>query len=84
MSKAKEQKLWIVVKEGNIDAFKSLKDAASKFDNLAVYVTTESQITCLTYNPMGKPDPEKGEAPIWSIEQVPLKEIAKIMLEKLK
>jgi hypothetical protein len=84
MSKATEQKLWIVVKEGTIDAFKSLKDAISKFDNLATYVATESQITCLTYNPKGKPDPEKGEAPIWSIEQVPLKEIATRMLEKMK
>ena len=84
MSKANEQKLWIVVKEGTIEAFKSLKDAISKFDNLATYVATESQITCLTYNSIGKADPEKGDTPIWSIEQVPLKEIAARILEKMK
>jgi len=72
-----EQKLWIVVSEGTIDAYKNLKDAIAKFDNLATFVATESQVTCLTYNP-------KGKEAIWQIEQVPLKDIAEKMLEKMK
>jgi len=72
-----EQKLWIVVSEGTIGAFKSLKDAIARFDNLATFVASESQITCLTYNP-------KEKEAIWQIEQVPLKDIAEKMLEKMK
>ena len=79
-----EQKLWIVVSEGTIEAFNTLKDAVTKFDNLAVFVASESQITCLTYNPEGKPNPVEGEEPIWRIEQVPLKDIAEKMLEKMR
>lgn len=79
-----KQKLWIVVSEGTIEPFKSLKDAIGKFDNLASFVTTESQITCLTYNPDGKPNPSKGEEPVWSIEQVALKNIAETMIEKMR
>ena len=82
--KPKEQKLWIVVSEGTIDPFKNLKEAVAKFDNLATFVATDSQITCLTYSPEGKPNPSEGEEPVWRIEQVPLKDIAEKMLEKMK
>ena len=79
-----KQKLWIVVSEGTIEPFTSLKDAIGKFDNLASFVTTESQITCLTYNPEGKANPSKGDEPVWSIEQVPLKDIAEKMIENMR
>jgi len=79
-----KQKLWIVVSEGTIEPFKSLKDAIGKFDNLASFVATESQITCLTYNPEGKANPSKQEEAVWSIEQVALKEIAEKMIAKMR
>jgi hypothetical protein len=79
-----EKKLWIVVKEGNIEACKSLEDAVSKFNDLAIYVTTESQIVCLTYNPMGKINPAIVDVAMFRTEQVKIEEIAKIMLQKTK
>lgn len=79
-----EQKLWIAVSEKTIEAFNSLEDAVGKFDNLATFVATDGQIVCLTYNSEGKPNPTEEESAIWSIEQVPLKDIAKEMLERSK
>ena len=80
----KEHKLWIVVSKEGIDSKPDIITAVAEFDNLATFVVSGSKIVCLTYNPEGKPQPEEGESPIWSIEEVPLNDIAQKMLEKMK
>jgi hypothetical protein len=71
------QNLWIVVSNKPIEAFQSLDSAVDRFDNLSDYVVNDAKIVRLDYDP-------KSKDVQWKIEEVPLKEIAKKMMEKNK
>ena len=79
-----DKTLWIVVNGENITSYKDLKTAVEQFDNLSQFVVSNSKIVCLTYNPVGKAQPNEDESPIWSIEEVALSDIAEKMLEKME
>ncbi len=68
--------LYIVVEKDSLEAYKSLKDSLTSFDNLSEFVVKERSVFCLTYT--GK---KKAE---WEIEAVPLKDIAKAFLESVE
>lgn len=77
MSK-KEKQLWIVVSEDEIDAFKTLKDAVNKFDNLAKFIVDKGKIVSLTYS-MDNKKPGEQKA-TWEIEEESLEKIAQAIL----
>lgn len=64
--------LYIVVEKDSLEAYKSIKEAITSFENLNEFVIKEGRVFCLTYT--GK---KKAE---WEIEAVALKEIAKAFL----
>ncbi len=67
--------LYIVVEKDSLEAYKSIKEAITDFENLSEFVVKERSVFCLTYT--GKKEAE------WEIEAVPLKDIAKAFLESV-
>jgi len=68
--------LFIVVEKDGLEAYQSIKEALTIYENLSEYVIQERKVFCLTY----KVKKKKGE---WEIEAVPLKAIAKAFLESV-
>lgn len=65
--------LYIIVEKDSLEAYKSIKESLTIFENLSEFVVKERSVFCLTYK--GKDE--------WEIEAVPLKDIAKAFLESV-
>ena len=68
-------KLWVIVSNEKLSSSENLKDAVSHFKSLAEFVVSENKIMELTYEPKDNK---------FTVEEVPLKEIAKEMMEANK
>jgi len=66
--------LYIVVEKDSLEAYKSIKDSLTSFENLSEFVLTERSVFCLTHKGGGD----------WEIEALPLKDIAKAFLETVE
>lgn len=79
--KGKPQKqLWIVVSANDINAFKTLQEAASEFTNLAEFVVNKGQIVCLKHS---TETTSKGEESAkWEIVEESLEKIAQEFLKR--
>jgi len=65
-------KLYIIVEEGELKPYQSIGEALENYGDLAEFVVHDRNIVCLTLK--NKSD--------WEIETVPLKDIAKAILER--
>ena len=70
--------LYIVIEKDALEAYKSLKETLTSYENLSEFVVAERNVFCLTYK--GK---KKGKTD-WEIGDVPLKDIAKAFLESVE